>query len=135
MSNVKNKAVKNKRVEVIKTIPTHLFCSFIIHFLKESAIVVDGIVTVIDKDLYTKINELGYASWLVNCLPTELIKKESNHKKTASYKHYMRKFIKDFFDIEIIEIHDNEFYIDADNENENFQKIEKGLKSLGFVTK
>ncbi len=135
MSTVKNKAVKNKKTEPKKLIPVSLFCSFIIAFLKESAINVDGIVTVIDVQLCDKVIELGYSTWSVNCLPTELIKKDSVHKKTATYKHYMRKFIKDFFDIEVIEIHNDEFFIDADIENENFQKIEKGLETLGFVTK
>jgi hypothetical protein len=129
------KQSKKESEEIQKMIPESLLCSFIFIFLKTKAININGYIIVSYEPLNKKLIDCNYNSWLVNSIPDGVFKVRTDQQKNPTYRHYLEKFIKDFFEIEIIKLKENEYYIDSTPEKEYYEVVKKGLKSIGFVTK
>ncbi len=131
----KKQTSKKEEKEKLKLIPGSLLCSFIWIFLNSRSIHVNGFMIGSYEPIIEKMNKLGYNTWKVQFIPDEVFKINLDHQKTPTYRHYLEKFILDVFEIEIIKIKDNEYYINSTIDNSYYAQIVKGLKQLGFVTK
>ncbi len=128
------KKIASKK-EVKKLIPNYLICSFLYAFFGGKYLSVDGLIMTEDPVIDKELLSLGYQSWLVDHVADTVVKNNTGHLRTPSYKSNLEKFVWDFFKVEILKLKVNEYYIDTEEDNKNFNIITKGLEKLGFVTK
>lgn len=138
VKKIKKIVPKKEIKKELKLIPLSLLCSFILVFFKNKCLNVNGCIVSAQEPIIIKLDELGYSIWLVPNIPDKIVTISTDQQKSPSYCHYLEKFIKDFFEIEIIKIRSNEYFIDKspkDEFNNTIRFVKEGLESLGFVVK
>ncbi len=128
-------ATKKKQAKVkLKLIPLSLMNTFVQVFTGAKMFVQSNSIIIDNKEIADKLVGLGYDSFFFNTIPANLTSFKVDHLKINSYKYYLTKFIKDYFELQLVHIKENEYYIDTDNEAV-FEVIKKGMIRLGFVIK
>ncbi len=127
------KKIKKQSVKKEKLIPISLVASFSYVFFKSNLFVQGSCLLMDDKNLADILKALGYDVIHIGGIPNQLVKVKIDHLKIPSYKYYLHKFIFDCFEINIIELSKNRYFIDTQNELD-YDSISTGLIKLGFIT-